>query len=190
MRSIRAIIWLDILITLACVAILVSLVVPAVTWTKTRCGSPGTGALSQMRQLQIAIQSMELDNFSAGKAELDWTCSNRVPLSLQQLTNALVSGGYMTAREMRENISRSRGSPPITEQAFNIFAIANPTLATCFLSPPKTGRASLPQNYPASFSETPISRSLGEGATALCCNPNPSTTPEPSALAANLIISR
>ncbi len=78
-----------------------------------------------MRQVHIAMQSMELDNFSAGRTNLDWTCSNGVPLSLKQLTNALVAGGYMTDVEMRRNLSVSQNSKVI-ENAFNIFATRVP----------------------------------------------------------------
>jgi type II secretory pathway pseudopilin PulG len=65
-------------------------------------------ALQKMKHLHLAIQQMTLDNQTTGDSPIRWTCSGTTPLTLEQLTNALVEGGYASSDKFREQLVISK----------------------------------------------------------------------------------
>jgi hypothetical protein len=77
-------------------------------------------ALSDMRKLHLAIQSMTLDNKTTEGSPIRWTCSGTIPLSREQWTNALVQGGYLTEAELKNLLKyRLNGST----NTLSVFAV-------------------------------------------------------------------
>lgn len=84
----------------------------------------GIEALIKMRKFQILLQSLELDAFTDGKASpLSFQVGRAV--TVDHLTNALVTGGYATAAEVREmqclRIKDRQGREVSYENFFNVF---------------------------------------------------------------------
>lgn len=85
--------------------------------------SAGFQALNKMRKFHILLQSMDLDNFTAGKSSA-FVSSNGRRVTVDYLTNALVSGSYATAEDMREMRClriKDQGRNVVYENFFNVF---------------------------------------------------------------------
>lgn len=124
--------WLELLVCVIIVGVLFSLALPAVSVGPRH--SPMTRALSNMRQIHIALQSMELDNFAAGKTgPRPWVSDSAHIPTVAELTNALVTGGYVTASDMRKLLSGPSWKPFKAELTF--YAVAdNDPIDTIFIS--------------------------------------------------------
>lgn len=82
---------------------------------------PMTQTLSNLKQLHMAAQQMTLDNQTTGDSPIRWTCSGTTPLTFEQWTNALVTGNYVTAAELKKFLSfGTRHSPT---NVVNVFAV-------------------------------------------------------------------
>lgn len=96
--------WVEVLIGVFVGFVLIALGVltfadPVPSLQKNRMNA----ALTNARQFQIAIQSMTEDNMKLGRS-LQWTCSNGVPQTFEQLTNELY-GRYLTENDMKKMLS-------------------------------------------------------------------------------------
>ncbi len=86
-------------------------------------------ALSSMKQLQTAAQQMTLENEMKGSL-VAWTCSNNIPLTVEQWTNGLVEGGYLRKEEI--NTALTEGGP---QYGLTVFAVtAGDPTSTVFLA--------------------------------------------------------
>jgi len=113
--------WVETLFGVILFFVLVSLLVPV------NCSSHPGGegmviSLSHMKQLQIATMQMSLD-YSTNRNSVQWTCSNNIPLTFEQWTNALVSGGYLQSRDLLRLLTISYRGKPVTD-AIRAFAVA------------------------------------------------------------------
>ena len=117
--------WLEIVVMLALVAILASLSIPTVG--RGLCRSSMTQALSNMRQLHLATRQMSLDH-EVDKNPVRWTCSNTMPLPLDQWKKALAPD-YLSESDLKKILSvkvdrRFSGTKTI-DAAINVFAVAD-----------------------------------------------------------------
>jgi len=121
----RGITWLEILVLLALAAILWSLAIPAVG--PGLSNSPVTQTLSNMRQLQVATQQMDIDHAKTGNP-VRWTCSNTTPLTVDQWKNA-ISPEYFSERELKKFLTVTFGRPlsgtKTNDEGFNVFAVTD-----------------------------------------------------------------
>ncbi|PTX97203.1 hypothetical protein DB345_08495 [Spartobacteria bacterium LR76] len=111
----------------ACLAVLLLLVLFASLPSITVGGGPGlmTEVLSKMRRLQIATKQMSLDDRDA-----EWTCNQGKPMRYADWTNRLVTGGYVSAKDMALFTSAQEYGAfwftPLTTNALTVFAVENP----------------------------------------------------------------
>ena len=110
--------WFEVLVVLLVVAV-VLLALASYSLRSQQFGFRAIRQLSNARQFHVAIQAMTADNVQSGNSQR-WTCSNSVPLSFSQLTNSLVSGGYVSERDLRKLLTA-----PHTDQAFTFFAVTD-----------------------------------------------------------------
>jgi len=81
-----------------------------------------TQTLSNLKQLHMASQQMTLDNQTTGDSPIRWTCSGTTPLTFEQWTNALVTGKYVTAGELKKFLSFGTRLSPTN--VVSVFAVA------------------------------------------------------------------
>lgn len=128
----------------ACILIVVILCMLAIPVTSSPSADARqriTGTLSNMRQIHIGLQAMELDNLAEGKtASGPWVYAGRPIPAVAELTNALVSQGYLSAGDMQKLLS----SPSSTtfESGLTFYAVAdNDPSETIFISTKKLARS-------------------------------------------------
>ncbi len=118
---------IELLVVISIIGILASLAIPAVTGALLR--GQQTGTLSNGRQLHIATQSMELDNFTAGSLG-GWpgSATNSVSSSVALWTAALTNG-YLTPNDLKKVLTAPGKSPDATFSAatiaFNVYQVGN-----------------------------------------------------------------
>lgn len=108
----------------ACLAVLLALVLFASLPSITVGGGPGlmTEVLAKMKRLQIATKQMSLDDRDA-----EWTCIQGKPMRYADWTNRLVTGGYVSAKDMALFTSAQEYGAswftPLTTNALAVFAV-------------------------------------------------------------------
>jgi len=115
-------------------------------------GRPGlmTEVLSKMKRLQIANSQMSLDDRG-----VEWTCLQGRPMRYSDWTNRLVTGGYVSAKDMALFTSAQEYGAswftPLTTNALTVFAVEDSDDASTLLlatrnwhGPSATNLAGLP----------------------------------------------
>ena len=99
-RPLQAFTLIELLVVISIIAILASLAVPAVSSALVR--GQMTQTLNNARQLTLATQTMSIDTTTAGSG-ISWTTdTNNSPLSVKGFSDALISGKYLTAQDLRK----------------------------------------------------------------------------------------
>ena len=88
---------IQVLVSLLLLATLLTLGLFALSTIPVRCGQ--VPALSQMKQLHLAAQQMELDGVTTGTPNSDWTSYKGKPLTYEQWRSLLIEGKYLTPQD-------------------------------------------------------------------------------------------
>ena len=82
--------------------------------------------LGNMKQIHMATQAMTIDNAESG-GPISYTCRNRRPMTMAELKESLVQGGYMSAEEWERYLGYyvrgMLGFKRDMGEAFDLFAV-------------------------------------------------------------------
>ncbi len=120
--SLRAFSLIEILIGVVIVCALAAFYLSSSS-TKVSITQPAQGidAVFHTRQIHLAIQAMNMDHATRGETSLLYDPT----LTVEKLTNALVTGGYLSEPELRRALSvTDKNSGQTTENAWRFFALA------------------------------------------------------------------